>query len=81
MNQQLLDIFDYTANNVLMPLISFLTCILIGWVVKPGWIAEEMELNGDKFSRKSLYIIMIKYVAPILMAILFIQSTGILNLL
>ena len=80
MNQQMLDVFDYFANNVLMPLISLLSCILIGWVVKPNWIAEEMEKNGHKFSRKALYIVMIKYIAPVLMAILFVQSTGILNL-
>ena len=32
---QILDVLDYGANNVLMPLIGILTCILIGWVCKP----------------------------------------------
>ena len=76
---QILDIMDYVSNSVLMPFISLLSCIFIGWVVGPNWIAEEMELNGHKFSRKKLYIIMIKYIAPVLMAILFLQSTGILG--
>ena len=76
---QLLDIMDYISNSFLMPLISMLTCILIGWVVKPQWINEEMEYGGRHFGRKKLYAIMVKYVAPVIMAVLFIQSTGITN--
>ena len=75
---QLLDLMDYVSNSFLMPLISFLTCVFIGWVVKPKWIVEEMEASGDKFTRKKLYSVMVRYVAPIIMAALFFQSTGIL---
>lgn len=75
---QLLDIMDYISNSFLMPLISLLTCIFIGWVMKPKWIIEEMESSGDKFSRKKLYTLMIRYIAPIIMTILFLQSTDIL---
>lgn len=75
---QLLDIMDYIGNSFLMPLISFLTCIFIGWVIKPKWIIEEIESNGNRFSRKKLYIVMIRYIAPVIMATLFLQSMGIL---
>lgn len=74
---QLLDLMDYISNSFLMPFISFLTCIFIGWVVKPQWIIDEMESSGDKFRRKKLYAFMIRYVAPVMMGILFLQSTGI----
>lgn len=76
---QILDVMDYISNSFLMPAISFLSCIFIGWVMKPTWIAEEMELGGFKFGRKKLYYFMIKYATPVMMAILFVQSTGILN--
>ena len=46
--------------------------------MKPKWIIDEMESSGHKFGRKKLYIFMIKYVAPIMMAILFLQSTGLI---
>ena len=75
---QLLDVMDYISNSFLMPAISLLTCIFIGWVMKPKWIIDEMESSGHKFGRKKLYIFMIKYVAPIMMAILFLQSTGLI---
>lgn len=74
---QLLDIADYISNSFLMPLISFLTCIFIGWVVKPGWIEGEMLENGAAFHKKRIYEIMVRYIAPLMMGILFLQSTGI----
>ena len=30
---QLLDVMDHISNSFLMPFISLLTCILIGWVI------------------------------------------------
>ena len=78
---QLLDISDYISNSFLMPFISLLTSILIGWVVGPKWIISEVEKNGEKFGRKKLYSVMIKYVVPIVMLILFLTSTGIWNLI
>lgn len=75
---QLLDIADYISNSFLMPFISLLTCVFIGWVAKPEWIAEEMESSGHRFHRKKLYFFMIKYATPVMMAVLFLQSTGIL---
>lgn len=76
---QLLDIMDYISNSVMMPFIALLSTILIGWIKTPGYVIEEMERDGSKFGRKRLYCIMIRYVAPVMMFILFLQSTGILS--
>ena len=73
---QILDIMDYFSNNIFMPLVAFLTCILIGWVVKPKVIIDEVTQGKFKFQRKTLYIIMIKFVAPIMLLILLLQSIG-----
>ena len=78
---QLLDLVDYISNNVLMPFISLLTSILVGWVVGPRWIVAEAEKNGETFRRAKLYSVMIKYVVPLVMLVLFLTSTGLLNLL
>ena len=78
---QLLDIMDYISNSFMMPFISLLSAILIGWIMKPSWIAEEMELNREKFKRKKLYNVMMRYIMPVIMMILFLQSTGVLNLI
>ena len=78
---QILDIMDYISNNILMPSVAVLTCILIGWVVKPDVIINEVTQNGEyKFSRKGLYIVMIRFVAPVLLLFLLLQSLGIINI-
>lgn len=75
---QILDVVDYIANNILMTLISIGTCIFIGYVVKPKWITDEIELGGTRFRRKALYGFTVKYVAPIFMFVLFIKAFGII---
>ena len=77
---QLLDVMDYISNSFLMPAISLLTCVFVGWVVGPQFVIEEMERTGDRFTRKKLYSFMIRYAAPIIMAVLFLQSTGLLSI-
>lgn len=76
---QILDIMDYISNNLLMPVVAIGTCILIGWVVKPKTIIDEVEKSGGKFGRKWLYIPMIKVVAPILLIVLLLKSAGIIS--
>ena len=72
-----LTFFDYISNSILMPIVAFCTCILVGWVIKPKAITDEITKNGEKFGRKKLFNVMIKYIAPI--CLLFIFVTGILS--
>ena len=53
---QLIDIMDYLSNYLLMPVIAICTCILIGWIKKPQWVIDEMEIGGNNFKRKGLYL-------------------------
>ena len=68
-----LDFFDFTSNSVLMPVVAFLTCIFIGYIVKPDMFIEEIELTG-KFKRKKLFLIVIKYIAPICIVLILVSS-------
>ncbi len=76
---QILDVFDYLSNNILMPLLALFTCILIGWVAKPKTIIDEVTKNGEKFGRKFIYTATIKFIAPILLFVLLLQATGIIK--
>ena len=78
---QILDIMDYASNNILMPILAIGTCILIGWVTKPDMIIAEATRNGEKFGRKGLYRIMVRFIAPILLLFLLLKSLGVLDLL
>ena len=76
---QILDIMDYVSNNVLMPIVALATCILIGWIVSPKVIIDEVTRGGSKFTRKGLYIIMVKFIAPAFLLILLLQALGIVT--
>ena len=75
---QILDVMDYLSNNIMMPVVAILTCILIGWVVKPKTVIDEVTLNGEKFGRKKLYIVMVKFIAPLLLTLLLLSAFGII---
>ena len=68
-----LDFFDFISNSVIMPVVALITCILVGYVIKPKAIIEEIELGG-KFKRKTLFTVMIKYIAPVFIVGILIFS-------
>ena len=76
---QILDMMDYVSNNILMPVVAIGTCILIGYVIKPKTVIDEIEKSGAHFGRKKLYIVMIKVVTPILLAVLLFKSLGLIT--
>ena len=76
---QILDILDYASNNVLMPVVAIATCILIGWILKPKTVIDEVTKNGERLGRKKLYVVMVKVVAPALLLVLLLMAVGILE--
>jgi NSS family neurotransmitter:Na+ symporter len=64
-----------------MPLVAIGTCILVGWVIKPQTIIDEVEKTGSRMGRRRLYVAMIRYVAPALLVILLLKSLGILQII
>ena len=70
---QFLDLFDFVSNSVLMPIVAFMTCIFIGFVIKPKAIAEEIEISG-KFKREKIFNVVIKYIAPIFIILILVSS-------
>lgn len=82
LGMSLLDFFDFISNSILMPVVALLSCVFVGFVIKPKSIADEVEKNGE-FKIKKFYTIMIKYIAPIcLVAILIfavMESMGIIS--
>ncbi len=79
----ILDFLDFVSNSVFLPLVGMLTCIMVGFVIKPDVIICEVELNGP-FKMKNFYIAMVKWIAPVfIFAILIsgiLQSFGILKI-
>ena len=79
-NAQLLDILDYISNYILMPVVAIATCVFVGWIVKPGTIIDEITLGGFSFSREKLYVVMVKFITPVLLLLLLLQALGVVKL-
>ena len=83
MGFSILDFLDFISNSIMLPLVGMLTCILVGFIIKPDAIISEIELNGP-FTIKKFYVAMVKWIAPIfIFAILvsgILQNFGILKI-
>lgn len=76
---QILDILDYASNYVFMPIVALITCILVGWIAKPKSVIDEVKANGEKFGREALYKVMVKFVAPLCLIVIFLQAFGLID--
>ena len=70
---QLLDFFDFLSNSVMMPIVALLTCIFVGWVIKPKYIIDEVR-ESSEFKLAGAWSVMIKYIAPVLVAVILIAN-------
>lgn len=73
MDLSILDFLDFISNSVIMPIVGMLTCIMVGFVIKPKAITDEVELNG-RFREKKFYNIMVKWIAPVCIFAILISS-------
>ena len=60
----------------MMPILAFLTCILIGWILKPDTVIDEAETGAGRFVGKALYVVLIRFVCPVLLALVFLKAFG-----
>ena len=72
---QFLDFFDFASNSLIMPIVALLTCLFIGYFLKPKTLVEEVELNG-KFKFRVMFEIVIKYVAPVFLVVILVSSVS-----
>ena len=70
---QLLDFFDFLSNSVMMPIVALLTCIFVGWIIKPKVIIDEVRASS-KFALAGAWTVMIKYIAPVLVIVILVWN-------
>lgn len=75
------DFMGYIAESLLMPLAGFFMCIVVGYVWKPSRASMEITNNGQsKFRTRGYWLVLIKYVAPLLIFLIWLNSSGLLKL-
>ncbi|MGL5440243.1 MAG: sodium-dependent transporter [Filifactoraceae bacterium] len=75
LGMDILDSVDFISEYTLMPLGALCMCIFIGWIWGADKVVKEVELGGrHKFNLGGYFSFMVKYVTPILVAILLYSS-------
>ena len=64
-----LDFFDFITNSILMPILAFFTCILVGHLVGTKYISDEVE-KSSAFRLKGLHSIMVRWIAPVILVVI-----------
>lgn len=67
----MLDFFDFISNSVMMPIAALLTCVFVGWIIKPKVIVDEVK-QSSPFKFEKAWTVMIKYVAPVLVTVILV---------
>lgn len=69
----ILDMMDFFASSIFMPLGGLCMCILVGWVVGPKFIIDEVE-KSQTFRRKQIFMVVVRYIAPVFLVVILISS-------
>ena len=67
-----LDFFDFISEGVMMPLGALFTSIIVGWIMKPDTVHEEVIQDGNKFTAYGFYKFCIRFFVPIAMIFILI---------
>ena len=78
-NLSFLDCCDHFTSQLLMPLGSFFTCVLLGWVVPKKIVKDEFANWGTlKGSLFGVYLFMVRFVCPVCILFVFLNQLGVI---
>ena len=82
MGRGFFDWFDYLSSNILMPLGGLLIILFMSYVVDKNSIKEELTNNGtlNLGAFLSFFFIVIRYVTPALLIVIFLNAVGVLKI-
>lgn len=74
------DLSDYLVSNILMPLGALLISIFVGFKIPRKTLLKEIS-SGSTYGKKifAIWFLIIKYVAPIAIIIVFLDVIGVLQ--
>ncbi|MCK4260739.1 MAG: sodium-dependent transporter [Halanaerobiales bacterium] len=72
--------FDFLASNVFLPLGGVFVCLFVGWVWGTKNVVKEVTSDGlYAFNKERVYEFVIKYLAPVAIAVILLYSTGVIK--
>jgi neurotransmitter:Na+ symporter, NSS family len=78
--KNLFSIFDYLAANIILPLGALIIAVFTGWFLGKRNVRDEIT-NGGLFKGRlfSTFMTIIRFVAPIAIAIVFLNGLGLID--
>lgn len=74
------DLMDWISANMLLPLGGLFVSLFIGWYYKKNRVRKELEQGGSVSEQfLTIFMFLVKIVAPIAIAIVFLYGIGILR--
>lgn len=74
----LFDALEKTSANILLPLGGFFIVLFVGWTMKKEAVFDEItNSNSLKGRFKTIYLIIIRFAAPVAIAMVFLNGLGI----
>ena len=77
--KSLFDIFDFVTGQIFLPIVGFVSCIFMGWVVPRGIVKDEFTNWGTLRSTFfGIYMLLIRYVCPVCIVAIFLNQIGVI---
>ncbi len=76
----LFDLLEYTSANVMLPLGGLFIVLFAGWFMGIDKLFAELSSNNAfKINYKFIYLFIVRFLAPIAIAVVFLNGIGILD--
>jgi NSS family neurotransmitter:Na+ symporter len=75
-------VLNWTTANLLLPVGGFFIVIFVGWFMGKNRVKEEISNRGSIKARfLGIFIFIVRYIAPVAIALVFLNGVGALNFL
>ncbi len=77
--KSIFDFMDYFTSNVMLPLSGLGISIFAGWAVDKKILEEQLtDFGNTKFKLLKVVVLLLKYICPILLGVIFLDSLGVI---
>lgn len=71
------DLLDFVTAKLMLPLSGILVCLFVGWYLKKSLSFEELTNYGlQKAPYFSIYMFILRYLAPLAIVLIFVNELG-----
>lgn len=80
LGKTIFDLLEFTSSNIMLPLGGLLITIFAGWIVKPKVLKAGISTDSEHVFFFRFYLFVIKYIAPVAIAFVFLNSLGFIKI-